>query len=119
LVKKEQKIIKNFRRQQRANYCWMFFTGTHGSAIDVGSVPDFIVGMHIITGPDKHIWLERESYPIVSDVSLKSLKQNLLRMMNFSMLPCKFWQLWFYSWCDDRNGRYLPVRKLSQKNTTG
>jgi FAD/FMN-containing dehydrogenase len=41
-------------------------TGTHGAAIDVGSIPDYVVGLHIITSPTKHIWLERSSYPVVS-----------------------------------------------------
>jgi hypothetical protein len=42
-------------------------TGTHGAAIDVGSVADFVVGLHIITSPTEHIWLERKSYPVASD----------------------------------------------------
>jgi hypothetical protein len=42
-------------------------TGTHGSAIDIGSVADFVVGLHIITSPNEHIWLERKSYPVASD----------------------------------------------------
>ncbi|WP_394747004.1 FAD-binding protein [Spongiimicrobium salis] len=41
-------------------------TGTHGAAIHVGSIPDFVVGLHIVTGSDKHIWLERASYPVAS-----------------------------------------------------
>ena len=55
-----------------------FSTGTHGSAIDTGSVQDFIVGMHIITGPDEHIWIERESYPVVSDVLIQKFKTKLV-----------------------------------------
>src|SRR4030095_12269917 len=54
-----------------------FSTGTHGSAIDTGSVQDFVVGMHIITGPGTHIWLERESYPVVSDTVIQRFKTNL------------------------------------------
>ena len=42
-------------------------TGTHGSAYQVGAVHDTIVGMHIITGPDKHVWVEKESNPVASD----------------------------------------------------
>lgn len=48
-----------------------FSTGTHGSAMDTGSVQDFIVGMHIILGPDKHVWLEKKSRPVVSDIFLQ------------------------------------------------
>jgi len=32
-------------------------TGAHGSAFDVGAVQDFVVGMHIIVSPSRHIWL--------------------------------------------------------------
>ena len=53
-------------------------TGTHGSAIDVGAVSDYVVGMHIILGPDRHVWLERESQPIASDSFLKNLKTTRL-----------------------------------------
>jgi len=48
-------------------------TGTHGSAIDIGSVADFVVGLHIITSPTEHIWLERKSYPVASDSFIGAL----------------------------------------------
>lgn len=51
-----------------------FSTGTHGSAMDAGSVQDFIVGMHIIVGPNKHVWLERASRPVVSDLFLQKFQ---------------------------------------------
>ena len=43
-----------------------FSTGTHGSAIDFGSVQDFVVGIHIIISSTEHIWLERKKYPVAS-----------------------------------------------------
>lgn len=36
-------------------------TGTHGAAFKYGSLSEFVLGMHIIVGPNRHIWLERES----------------------------------------------------------
>jgi FAD binding domain-containing protein len=42
-------------------------TGTHGSAFKVGAVHDTILGLHIITGPNSHVWLERSSNPVASD----------------------------------------------------
>jgi len=42
-------------------------TGTHGSAFNVGAVHDTILGLHIITGPNSHVWLEKSSNPVASD----------------------------------------------------
>ncbi len=41
-------------------------TGTHGAAFKVGAVHDAVVGLHIVTGADTHVWIERKSYPIAS-----------------------------------------------------
>ncbi len=41
--------------------------GTHGSAIDVGAIHDSVVALHIVTAPDRHVWLERASSPVASD----------------------------------------------------
>lgn len=54
-------------------------TGAHGSSIDVGGVQDYVVGMHIIVGPDRHIWLERKSAPIVTDSFIQKLKAELVQ----------------------------------------
>lgn len=42
-------------------------TGTHGSAYKVGAVHDTIVGLHLVVGPDRHVWIEKKSYPVASD----------------------------------------------------
>ncbi len=42
-------------------------TGTHGAAYGFGAVHDAIKGLHIVTGPDKHIWVEKASDPVASD----------------------------------------------------
>jgi len=49
-------------------------TGAHGSAFDVGAVQDFVVGMHVIVSPTRHIWLERASAPVVSDSFIQHLQ---------------------------------------------
>jgi len=56
-----------------------FSTGTHGSAFDFGASQDFVVGLHIIVGEDRHIWLERNSYPVVADSFIQKLNTELVR----------------------------------------
>lgn len=48
-------------------------TGTHGSRFRFGAMPDYVVGMHLITGPDRAIWLERASRPVLSDGLIAAL----------------------------------------------
>lgn len=54
-------------------------TGAHGATIDVGGVQDFVVGMHVIVGPDRHIWLERKSAPVVSHTFIELLETELVQ----------------------------------------
>ncbi|MES2777196.1 MAG: FAD-binding protein [Bacteroidota bacterium] len=56
-----------------------FSTGTHGSAIDFGSTPDFITGLHIVVSKDRHVYLERASYPVVSTAFIQKLQTELIR----------------------------------------
>ena len=53
-------------------------TGTHGSAYKVGAVHDTIIGMHIITGPDKHVWLQKNSNPVASQKFIDWLGADLI-----------------------------------------
>lgn len=46
---------------------------THGSAIDFGSAPEFVTGLHLIVGPNKHVYLERASRPVVTDVFIQKI----------------------------------------------
>lgn len=54
-------------------------TGTHGSVFDFGATPEFVVGLHLIVGANKHIWLERASYPVVSDSFIQNLQTTLVQ----------------------------------------
>ncbi len=53
-------------------------TGTHGSAYKVGAVHDTIIGMHIITGPDKHVWIQKASNPVASQKFITWLGAELI-----------------------------------------
>jgi hypothetical protein len=54
-------------------------TGAHGSSLDVGGVQDYVLGIHLIVGADRHIWLERKSAPIVSDLFIQKLETELVQ----------------------------------------
>ncbi len=77
-LKQNKRSLKTSGASNGQTIAGCFSTGTHGSAIDMGSVPDFVVGMHIITGPDTQVWLERKSYPVVSGALIQKFKTKLV-----------------------------------------
>lgn len=54
-------------------------TGTHGAAFGVGAIQDSVAGLHIVTGPNRHVWIERASYPVVSNEFIDWLGAELIR----------------------------------------
>lgn len=53
--------------------------GTHGAALDFGSTPEFVVGLHLIVGPNKQVYLERASQPIASPAFVQKIGAQLIR----------------------------------------
>ncbi|MCH2107769.1 MAG: hypothetical protein MK135_00440 [Polyangiaceae bacterium] len=41
-------------------------TGTHGAAINIGSIHDTIAGMHIICSESRHVWIESAEKPLLT-----------------------------------------------------
>nr|MCH9660810.1 FAD-linked oxidase [Bacteroidota bacterium] len=56
-------------------------TGVHGSAIDEGSVQDYVVGLNLIIGPNPQdvIYLERHTSPALSDDFAAKLNARVIR----------------------------------------
>jgi FAD binding domain len=52
---------------------------THGSALRFGSTPDFVVGIQLVTGRGKSLWLERASYPVLNDQFVADLSADVIR----------------------------------------
>ena len=52
---------------QGQTICGAFSTGTHGSAIDLGAMQDYVLGMHLLVDGGRSYWLEAASRPIVTD----------------------------------------------------
>ncbi len=54
-------------------------TGTHGAGFKAGAIQDFVVGLHIVTGANKHVWIERQSYPVASQKFIDWLDADVIR----------------------------------------
>jgi hypothetical protein len=52
---------------QGQTICGAFSTGTHGSAVDLGAMQDYVVGIHLLVDAGKSYWLEPASHSIVTD----------------------------------------------------
>jgi hypothetical protein len=59
--------------------CGAISTGTHGSARRVGSMQDFMLGLHVLAEDGKQYWIERASAPVVSPAFCQRLGATLLR----------------------------------------
>lgn len=56
-------------------------TGVHGSAVDVGSVQDYVVGINLIIGPNPEdiIYLERNTKPALDDSFAVKIQSKVIR----------------------------------------
>lgn len=46
---------------------------THGAALDFGSTPDFVVGLHLVLSSGKHVYVERASRSIVTNAFIQRI----------------------------------------------
>lgn len=56
-----------------------FSTGTHGAAFKYGALCDCVLGMHLVVGPNRHVWLERASRPVTSAAFQQMLGAEVIR----------------------------------------
>ncbi len=78
-LKSKNKSLKTSGASNGQTIVGAFSTGTHGSAIDFGATPDFVVGLHIIVSPNRHVYLERASYPVASAAFIQKLQTELVQ----------------------------------------
>ena len=59
-------------------------TGVHGSALNVGSVQDYVVGLNLIIGPDQNdiVYLERHTAPALNDTFAQQISKKIIRNDN-------------------------------------
>jgi hypothetical protein len=54
-------------------------TGTHGGAYKFGAMQEMVVGLHLVTGPDRHVYLERKSVPVMQAAFAESIGADFIR----------------------------------------
>lgn len=52
---------------------------THGSQLNFGAMPDFVVGIHLVTGTGKPLWIERLSRPLFNSQFTEKIGAEPLR----------------------------------------
>src|SRR4051794_20104044 len=52
---------------------------THGAQITFGAMPDFVAGLHIATGTDRTLWIERASKPVFNAEFAAKLNAEVIR----------------------------------------
>src|SRR5215207_6356021 len=52
---------------------------THGSQVNFGAMPDFVVGLHIATGSGRTLWIEKASKPVLNHDFAAKIGADLIR----------------------------------------
>ena len=81
LLEKERNPPKSLRVSGGSNgqtIVGAFSTGTHGAAFKYGALCDCVLGMHIIVGPNRHVWLEKASRPVTSEKFREMLQAEVI-----------------------------------------
>lgn len=52
---------------------------THGSQLNFGAMPDFVVGIHLATGSGRTLWIEKASKPVLSEEFAVRIGAELIR----------------------------------------
>jgi FAD/FMN-containing dehydrogenase len=78
-LKPENLSLKTTGASNGQTIAGLIGTGAHGSAIDVGAAQDFVVGLHIIVGKNRHVYIERETYKVVDQSLVDKFGAELIR----------------------------------------
>ncbi len=54
-------------------------TGTHGGAYKFGAMQEMVVGLHLVTAPGRHVYLERKSAPVMKAAFAESIGADFIR----------------------------------------
>jgi len=78
---KNKKSLKSSGASNGQTIAGAISTGVHGSAFDVGSLQDCVVGLNLIIGPGPNdvVYLERHTQPALNDQFATSLQSRIIR----------------------------------------
>lgn len=62
-----------------ASIAGLIGTSSHGSRIGSGGIQNAVHGIHLVTGPDTNLWIERASRPILSDTAIAAIGAQRVR----------------------------------------
>lgn len=79
LMEKAQWSITTSGASNGQTIAGAIYTGTHGSAFRFGSMQELVVGLYLVVDPQRIIYLERASYPVISKEFATALGAELLR----------------------------------------
>jgi FAD/FMN-containing dehydrogenase len=74
LLKLKGKSLKTSGASNGQTIAGMIGSGAHGSAFDFGAATEFVIGIHIVLSPTRHVYLERASAPIVSATFIENIE---------------------------------------------
>ncbi len=65
-------------------------TGTHGSRLNSGGIQNMVRALHIVTGPESHVWLQRASCPVLEEGDMERLTVDIPARENSParQVPC-------------------------------
>ncbi len=52
---------------------------THGSQLNFGAMPDFVVGLHLATGRGRTLWIEKASRPVLTEEFADRIGADMIR----------------------------------------
>ena len=80
-INKFDKSLKTTGASNGQTIAGCISTGVHGSALDVGSVQDYVAGLNIIIGPNPEdiVFLERATEPCLSDAFINQIESRVIR----------------------------------------
>ena len=80
-VAKRRKSLKTSGASNGQTIAGCISTGVHGSALDIGSVQDYIVGINLIIGPKAKdiVYLERHTRPALADAYMEQFNVRIIR----------------------------------------